>query len=247
MRLLSITVAAFQVRAIYEDISQSLSVIKKALTWAEKRNVDIICFPECFLQGYILNGVKARKVGLDLDSEEFNDIVRSLFSNRTTIILGLIEKERSNVYNTAVVIEKGKLIGKYRKHYIHNKENFFTCGTDFPIFKKSGIKYGINICYDSRFPESAEAIVKQGAQIIFCPLNNSLSHAKADEWKDKHIQYFIDKAQMSGCWIISADVVEKSEINTGYGCTSLVSPKGEVVEYLEHLKEGKFLKKIAVD
>jgi len=224
MNLKKITVSVYQGHAIYENTTKTLEVIKEVIHWSENEKVDILCFPECFLQGYILNEAKARKASLDLNSKDLHDILHTLDNHSATIILGLIEKDGNSIHNTAVIIEKGKLIGKYRKHHILNKEDFFTCGTDFPIFKKNGIKYGINICYDSRFPESAETLVRQGAQIIFCPLNNSLPHTKADEWRNKHIQYFIAKAQMSGCWVISADVVEKSETNTGYGCTSLVNP-----------------------
>jgi predicted amidohydrolase len=243
----SLTVAAFQGKAIYEDIPQSLAVIKEAILWAGKTQVDILCFPECFLQGYILDEAKAYQASLDLFSDEFTLILESLYSEQTTIILGLIEKDRNDIFNTAVVVEDGKLTGKYRKRHIHNKERFFTGGADSPIFEKKGVKYGVNICYDSRFPESAEALVKQSAHVIFCPLNNSMPHDAAAEWKDRHIRILISKAKMSGCWIVSADVVEESAANTGYGCTSLVSPTGEVLEYLEQLKPGKFLKQISID
>ncbi len=243
----SVCVSAFQGRAIYGDIPQALKVIKETMRQTEKENVDILCFPECFLQEFTWDDEeKTRAVSIDLGSGEFAAILDSLFSEKLTIILGLIEREKEKIFNTAVVIEKGKPIGKYRKRHIHNKESFFTCGVDSPIFEKSGIKYGINICYDSRFPDSAELLVQQGAQIIFCPLNNSLPHEKANNWKDKHLPYFIDKAKMSGCWIVTADVVEQSETNTGYGCTCLVSPEGEVVECLEQLKQEMFTRQITV-
>jgi predicted amidohydrolase len=241
-----LTVAAFQGKAVYGNTSQTIRAIQAALFWAEQNNVDILCFPECYLQGYILDEFEARRVSLDLNSSEFKSILEKLKTDKVTLILGIIERDGEKIYNTAVVIEEEKLIGKYRKHFIHNKENIFICGVDFPVFEKNNIKYGINICYDSRFPESAEALVKKGAQIIFCPLNNSLPHDKADEWKDKYIQYLINKAKMSGCWIVSADVVEKSESNTGYGCTSLISPEGKIIEYLAHSVENKFVRNIVV-
>ncbi len=237
---MTLTAAAYQGSALYGEVKRSLQVIKDVVQWAEDSRVDILCFPECFLPGYILEENRAQEMSLALDSQDFESVLKALKTENTTIILGLIEREKDKIFNTAVVIEKGRLVGKYRKHFIHHKETIFTPGTDFPIFDKNGIKYGINICYDSRFPETAEKLVKQGAQIIFCPLNNSLPHTKAVEWQNKHLEYLRTKAKTSGCWIMSADVVESSAANTGYGCTSLVSPKGEVIEYLEHLKVGKF-------
>jgi predicted amidohydrolase len=242
----TITIAAYQGHAIYNNIPHILNVIKETLVWAEQENVDILCFPECFLQGYILDSERASSIALDLTSSRFARIAALLMSSKTTIILGLIEKEEDHLYNTAVVIEEGQLMGKYRKRYIHTKEMFFTAGTETAIFVKNGVRYGINICYDSRFPESAYTLVKQGAQIIFCPFNNSLPHAKADEWRDKHIQYLITKARQSNCWIVSADVVEHSATNKGYGCTAVLNPQGEVQDYLEHLKVNKFAKAISI-
>ena len=244
---MKLRVAAYQGYALYNEPAKSQTVISEVLHWAGEHKIDILCFPECYLQGYILDEPQARKVSIDLTTDELMHIWRSIPSDGITVILGLIERDNRKLYNTAVVIENGMLIGKYRKHFIHNKETIFTCGTDFPVFEKNGIKYGINICYDSRFPETAEALAKQGAQLIFCPLNNSLPHAKADEWRDKHIEYFKTKAKLSGCWIVSADVIESSDTNTGYGCTCLVNPEGEVIDYLEHLKEGKLLHTVHTD
>ncbi|HYD35151.1 MAG TPA: carbon-nitrogen hydrolase family protein [Vitreimonas sp.] len=242
----NVSVAAFQGQAIYSDIPKALKVIKETLQWAESKGVDILCFPECYLQGYTWSEEISRKVSIELHSADFKHILEQLHSYKTTVILGVIERDAEKIYNTAVVIEKGKLLGKYQKCHIHNKEEFFTCGTAYPIFKKKGIKYGINICYDSRFPDSTEALAKQGAQVIFSPLNNSLPHAKADDWKDKHLPYFIEKAKQSGCWIVTSDVVDNSETHTGYGCTALVSPDGKVIEYLEHSKQGNFLRKLSL-
>lgn len=242
-----LTVAAYQGYALYNELGKSRTVISEAINWAEKNNVDVLCFPECFLQGYILENAKAREVSISLSADEPIDILKSMPSTDITVILGMIERDNGKIYNTAVVIENAKVIGKYRKHFIHNKETLFTAGTDFPVFLKKGIRYGVNICYDSRFPESAEALVRQGAQIIFCPLNNSLPHAIADDWKGRHIEYLKIKAKLSGCWIVSADVIESSETNTGYGCTCLVNPNGEVIEYLEHLKEGQLLSTVQIN
>lgn len=242
----TITLAAYQGRALYQDMPRNLQVIQQTLLWAEQAGVDILCFPECFLQGYILDPTTARAVALAIDSTELAHIALSLMSSRVTIILGLIEQAEPYLYNSAVVIEQGQIIGTYRKRYIHNKEMHFTPGESSPIFVKNGIRYGINICYDSRFPESAELLVKQGAQIIFCPLNNSLPHPKADEWRDKHIQYLIAKARQSHCWIVSADVVEESATHKGYGCTALLNPQGEIIEYVAHLEVNQFARTIVI-
>jgi len=244
MKSIDITIATCQESAIYGDIKKSLEIIKKTVIWAEKKKVDILCFPECFLQGYILNETKARKESLDFGSNKFQDILQIIDNSSTTVILGVIEKDGNHLYNTAVVIEDGKLIGKYRKQYLLNKEIFFTGGNSNPVFEKNGIKFGINICSDTRYPNSCEKLAKKGAKILFFPLNNSLPHLIANKWKDKHRQYWINRAKENLCWVVTADVVEESQTNTGYGFTMVINPDGKVLKFLGHLKAGVLKYKI---
>jgi predicted amidohydrolase len=233
----SLTIATFQGRAIYEDIQQSLATVKKKLDWAEAEKIDILCFPECYLQGYLLDETTAQKMSIDLNSSEFQAILKTLQSE-TTIILGLIERESKLIYNTAVVIEKGKVKGKYRKHNLLKKENHFTPGTQSPIFEKNGVKYGINICSDTRLSTSILEMTNKGARLLFFLINNSLPHDVALKWKNEHVKCWVERAKESRCWICAADVIEESETNTGFGFTTIIDPNGKVVKSAEYLNEG---------
>ncbi len=245
MNFSGITIASHQGNARYADISHALTSIQKSILWAETESVDILCFPECFLQGYVLDEKRARKLSLNLNSQEFSNILQALYSDTTTIILGLIERQEANIYNTAVVIEQGKLIGKYRKQHLLDKENFFTKGNHSPLFEKLGIKYGINICSDTRFSESVKEMSRKGVRVLFFPLNNSLPHDIADKWKDKHVPYWVERAKETSCWVLTSDVIEKSDTNTGYGFTTLIDPNGSVIQQLEYLKEGNLKYRIS--
>lgn len=234
----TLRVSAFQGKAIYGNVKKTLKIIKEFIEQAENEKIDILCFPECYLQGYILNEMKARELSIDLDSQDFFDILKILNSKTTTIIFGLIEREGENIYNTAVVVEQGKLIGTYRKQHLLKKENFFSNGVKTPVFKKKGIKFGINICYDTRYSNSVLEMAGKGAKLLFFPINNSLHHEVAYKWKDKHVDYWIKHAKETSCWVVTADVVEESESNTGFGFTTIIDPKGNIVKSVEHFKQG---------
>ncbi len=238
MKTNHITVGAYQGHAVYGDIANTMQTIRNVIDWAQKEKVDILCFPECFLQGYFLESAAAHKASIDVGSTQFREILNALYSDSVTIILGLIEKRENNIFNTAVVIEKGELIGTYSKQHLLNKEAHFTKGSGEPVFQKNGVRFGINICYDTRFPESSKAMVSNGAQILFYLINNSLPHATADKWKDAHVPYWKQRASENSCWVMTADVIEESQTNTGYGFTTLINPHGDVVESLPHLKPG---------
>ena len=110
---------------------------------------------------------------IDLDSSEFAELcIRFKEFSKTTLLVGLNEREKGKIFNTVVVIEQGKFIGKYRKAYTYSPYDYFSLGQDFPVFEKKGIKYGIIICLDSTYREPAHITALNGARILFCPSFN---------------------------------------------------------------------------
>lgn len=233
---MSYKVGAVQAQDIQGDVPASLRVVIEAMRQADDENVDVLCFPECFLQGYTLDDKETKERAFDLASPQFKEILNTLAKHKVTIILGLIEKDADGYYNTAAVIQGGKLLGAYRK--VHLFERNFQPGETYPVFTANGLPFGINICYDARFTEGPTELAAQGAKVVFYPLNNRLPHEKATNYRDKHIPNLVARAQESGCWVVSSDVVAQDETHTGYGCTAVVSPQGDVVSRVQELEPG---------
>lgn len=229
-------VGAVQPEDIQNDIPAALTVINDYMKRADEQNTDILCFPECFLQGYTLDIKGTEERALSLHSPQFEEILEQLSSYKATAILGLIEEDCGDYFNTAVVIQQGKLLGKYRK--VHLFEENFKPGEEYPVFTVSSLTFGINICYDARFTEGAAELAAQAAKVVFYPLNNRLPTEKAMKYRDKHTPNLIDRAKESGCWIVSSDVVHESKEYIGYGCTAIISPEGEVVVEVPQLQPG---------
>lgn len=233
---MSIKIGAVQVRDIQGDVSASLQVVIEAMRQADDEHVDALCFPECFLQGYTLDGKETEERAFDLSSLQFKDILDALAKYSVAIILGVIEKDTDGYYNTAAVIQAGRLLGTYRK--VHLFERNFQPGEVYPVFTVNELPFGINICYDARFAKGAAELAAQGARVIFYPLNNRLPHEKAMNYRDKHIPNLVERAKDSDCWIVSSDVVVQDGTHTGYGCTAVVDPSGKVVARAKELEPG---------
>lgn len=213
-----------------------LAAIKECLQRADDENVDIICFPEGYLNGYTRDEGYARSTAINLSSQKFSEILANLIEFTTCAIIGIIEIEDGKLFNTAIVVREGKLLGKYRK--THPQEGIFEAGTEYPVFDIKGHKFGINICYDANFPEASQKLAEQGAEIIFFPLNNVLPIASAEKWRYKHVENLIQRARETSAWVVSSDVITRHDQTTGYGCSAIVSPTGEVVEKVQELSEG---------
>jgi predicted amidohydrolase len=160
----------------------------------------------------------------------------NLADYNVTIILGLIEREDDSFYNTAAVISRGKLLGSYRK--VHLFEENFQPGIVYPVFEVDGLTFGINICYDARFPEGAKEIAAKGARVIFYPLNNRLAKKKAVEYHGKHLPNLVERAHDTGCWIVSSDIIAQDSEFIAYGFTAIVDPNGNVIKRAPELRES---------
>ncbi|HKU18762.1 MAG TPA: carbon-nitrogen hydrolase family protein [Candidatus Saccharimonadales bacterium] len=233
---MSYKIGVVQAQDIQGDVSAALRVITEAMRRADNESVDILCFPECFLQGYTLDDKETKERAFDLASPQFKEMLNTLAKHKVTIILGLIEKDADGYYNTAAVIQDGKLLGTYRK--IHLFERNFQPGEAYSIFTVNDLPFGINICYDARFTEGPAELAAQGAKVIFYPLNNRLLHEKATTYRDKHIPNLVARAQESGCWVVSSDVVAQDSTHIGYGCTAIVNPQGELISRVRELEPG---------
>ena len=233
---MSLKIGAAQLEDTQDNIPAALVVIKDSMQKADEQNIDVLCFPECFLQGYTLDLQETKERALNLESPQFQEILDQFSSYKVAAILGLIEEDGGDYFNTAVVIKEGELLGKYRK--VHLFEENFKSGEEYPVFTVSGITFGINICYDARFTEGAAELAAQGAKVIFYPLNNRLPTEKAAKYRDKHTPNLIDRAKEAGCWVVSSDVIHQSDDYIGYGCTAIVSPEGEIVSKVRELKHG---------
>ncbi len=232
----TVTFGACQLPDIQGNMSHSLDYISQALTHADREGIDMLCFPEGFLHGYTRDFSVAKTRAIDLASADFAYVLRHTASYEAAFILGMIEIDNGKFYNTAVVIKKGTLIGRYRK--THPNERIFHAGSDYPIFTLEGFSFGINICHDANYPDAAQQVAQAGAQAISYPLNNHLPAKVAEKWRKKHLENLVNRAKDTKCWIISSDVFAKEEASLAYGCTAVVNPAGHVISQVAELTEG---------
>lgn len=238
---MSVKVAVCQVPDVREDIEVSLQWIEKFAGQAEAQKVSLICFPECFLQGYLTERNLAEKYAINFDSEMFKSILRRLAKYNLTIVSGLIEEDAVNLYNSAMVIRQGKFLGKYRKINLLKGEQIFEAGCEYPVFQINDLTFGINICYDTQFAETSASAAKQGASLILCPANNMMRYKTAEEYKHLHRKIRRERAIENKVWLLSADVTGEKDGRISYGPTSAINPEGIIVSQVPLMETGMIM------
>jgi predicted amidohydrolase len=162
----TVRIAAAQTAEYREDVDAALNCVEDVAARAETEGASLLCFPEGFLQGYLTDEKSARRNALDLTSHAFDAVLNRLPKTGPMIVMGLIEAEKGRLYNTAIVVDRGAVIGRYRKAHLLGSEQIFAAGSDNDVFEIAGLRFGINICYDTNFAEAASKVAKLGASLI---------------------------------------------------------------------------------
>lgn len=146
---------------------------------AATQKPEIICLSEDFLYRGDDKVEKAEK----LSSKYINAFKNLAKTQKINLILGSIAltTETEKTTNSSLVINKqGEIIHRYDKIYMYDVErDDFTykesdavkLGSKIGFFKLEGVKMGVGICVDLRYPEYFRELVKLGAEIIFLPSN----------------------------------------------------------------------------
>ena len=225
-----IKIAGCQPPEHLSDVPRNIATIIEFSHTAVKEGASLICFPECYLQGYIVEVARTRQLAISLNSERLLTVLKQLERIDATIVFGMIERDKGLIFNTAVVVKGGAILGTYRKsRLLANESKVFAPGKKFPTFTIDGVKFGINICNDLNFPECANHLAGQGVQLLVCPSNNMLPMNTAIKWKEKHNQIRAERCRESKVWLLSSDVTGERDGSVSYGPTAVISPSGCVV------------------
>ena len=237
----TVRIAAAQTVELREDVEAALNCVADVAARAKTEGASLLCFPECFLSGYLSDETPARRNALDLASPAFEALLDRLPKTGPMIVMGLIEVEQGRLFNTAVVVNRGAVVGRYRKVHLLGGEQIFDAGNDCHVFEIAGLRFGINICYDTNFPEAARKVADLGASLIVCPANNMHRRKTAEALKDMHNSVRGERCRETGLWLVSADVTGKRDGRISWGPTAVLNPAGEVVAQLPLEETGLLL------
>lgn len=222
------------------DFKANLAKVVRGLELADRDRVEIVCFPECFLTGYQDQEATARAHALAMDSPQVLELLDRTSRFDATLIVGLNELRGRDLYNTALVAQKGHLLGKYSKSM--TLLSMHTPGREFPVFERGGTKFGVVICADGGYIEPARILALKGARIIFAPHYNYIT-ARSLIQHYEHVRHdHVARAVENMVYFVRANNVGTrdpgmSYEGQSYGDSYIVDPFGEIVVRSRRHKE----------
>jgi omega-amidase len=165
---------------VYPDKGRMEANHKKltaVLTDIEKNeDVDVVVTPEGFLDGYVSTEKSITKedmVGYAIDplSSKYTRTVSDWAEkNKAWFVYGCARKAKDGVFNTALIYDrKGLLTGTYDKLHLQTHDYKYTPGRHLHVYGSDFGPFGVMICADRRWPETARTLTLQGARVIFNP------------------------------------------------------------------------------
>jgi predicted amidohydrolase len=182
-----IRVAAAQTGPVLgADMRPGIEVACELVEQAASQDVEVICFSELFLTPFFPNQLTPdyERFFLELPSPVTDPLFQLARDKRMAMVFPYGERAGRFFYNAARVVDaEGRHLGTYRKTHIpailpsklqggtgSYEKFYFSPGRDLPVFDLGGVRVGIQICYDRKFPEGSRALALDGAQVIFMPI-----------------------------------------------------------------------------
>lgn len=228
-----------------------VEVIKRA----HESNVQILSFPELSITGYTCADLFLQETLLNSAIDGLEYIINETKSIPIVSIVGMPIRKCSQLFNCAVVIKSGKILGIVPKTYIPNYNEFYEArwfssgksdgiindinilgntkvpfGTNilFEESEKHEICFGIEICEDLWTPEPPSvAQALNGANIIF-NLSSSNEIVGKYDYRKELIKNM--SARLFCSYVYASSGLGESSTDLVFGGQTLISENGKVLE-----------------
>ena len=144
-------VALGQFNPIVGDLGGNAEKMRKIWAGAMESNVDLLAFPELAVCGYPPEDLLHKKHFLR-DNRLIVDKLATDCPDKT-IIVGFAESYQSNTYNSAAVLQAGRVNKIYRKgmlvdYGVFDERRYFQPGTEPMVINVAGLNVAVTICAD---------------------------------------------------------------------------------------------------
>jgi len=140
----------------------------------------------------------------------------------------------------------GAVVGRYRKIHVpgsvepeagvttHLERRYFEPGNlGFPVYAYRGVRFGLSICSDRRWPETYRMLCLNGAQVVLIGYNTPVMLDEAPAFA--HLRMFHNHLPMqagayqNAVWIAAAAKAGLEDGQALIGGSCIIAPTGEIV------------------
>ncbi|HEY0928043.1 N-carbamoylputrescine amidase [Brevundimonas sp.] len=249
----TVTVAALQTSYGSEDIQTNIDKTVALIREAAGRGAQVILPSELFQGPYFCVSQEEKWFGTAYPWREHPAVVQlqPLAKELGVVIpVSIFEREGPHYFNSLVMIDAdGTLMGVYRKSHIpdgpgYQEKYYFRPGdTGFKVWDTKFGRIGVGICWDQWYPETARAMMLQGAEILMYP--TAIGTEPHDDTLDTAAPWqraMQGHAVSNVVPVIGANRIGHEQVTdagqTFYGHSFIANHRGDLVESFGATEEG---------
>lgn len=167
-----VKISILQMSSVIGDVEANIKQVEDIVNLQMPTDTDVLVLPEVWTIGWSCGNFQ--KSAQYVNSGSVHDFLSELAKKYSINIIGgsYITQKNSEYFNTCPVFNRrGELVASYSKMHLYayygcDEDKFVSRGSTPVMVELDGVKYGLTICYDIRFPELYRAYMKAGAEVL---------------------------------------------------------------------------------
>ena len=192
---------------------------------ADDAGAELVVFPEASLSGYGPEHYSDKEMpSRQVLQAALDKVKEAAREHGIWVLAGTSSWRGDSLYNDVIMIDDtGAERASYAKVQLTDGDvRFYQPGRELKVFTDGSLKYGMQICYDIRFPEPWRVLALSGAGIIF----HAAQACGSGSWKipvwEGHLR---SRAAENGIWVVSCNAAGPVQMGKSY----IINPDGLVV------------------
>ncbi|WP_062984087.1 carbon-nitrogen hydrolase family protein [Nocardia anaemiae] len=233
-KVLAVAVAVVQF-APGTDPSANLRTLREHVRAASERGAKVVVAPEYSMFAVTRLDERVMAVAEPLTGPFVTGLGDIAGEFGVYLVAGMVERvapEAGRIRNTLVVLgPDGNLVTKYRKVHLYDAFGHLESDVVEPgaieapaTFTVGDVTFGMQTCFDLRFPEGCRRVAAAGAQVLVLPAQWIPGPAKVDQWTT----LLRARAIENTVYVAAADQCAPR----GAGASMIIDPTGAVLTEL---------------
>ncbi|MEI8129067.1 MAG: carbon-nitrogen family hydrolase [bacterium] len=230
----SLKILSIQMASVLGDKEANFHKVMDLIHKNIKKGTDIIILPEVWNVGW--SPSEFENSAEDLENGETFEFLSEIAQTYNVNIIGgsFITKRGNKYFNTCPILDRdGELVATYDKmhlfsYYGCDEGKFVEAGRSPVIVELEGVKIGLTLCYDIRFPEIYRAYRKAGADLLVnmaaWPMKRAVHWEVLTKARAVENQTFMVALTQSG-------LIKGDEYNLGH--SRIIDHNGEVISEIK--------------
>jgi NAD+ synthase (glutamine-hydrolysing) len=146
-----VRIALGQFNSHVGDLAGNVSKMQNIYSQAVRSGIDLLTFPELAVCGYPPEDLLMKNYFIEDNRKAVEKL--ATVCPKTTVAVGFAENFNGNIYNSAAILQDGKISKVYRKAQLPNygvfdEQRYFQAGKEPVIINVNGVNIAITICMD---------------------------------------------------------------------------------------------------